>query len=164
MSNRATHPPAPWLRVLMRRNVLAGLMFVTIAALGLWISREYPVGTALRMGTGYVPRLLCWLLLFLGIVIAVQGFVEKGVRQDDPIGLAGWRAVVTVTLSLTAFGLTIETLGLVVSIALLIGFAALAGRGLRLVETVFAAVLLIALSWGIFIVGLGITIPVWPEW
>jgi hypothetical protein len=23
---------------------------------------------------------------------------------------------------------------------------------------------LIALSWGIFILGLGLTIPVWPEW
>jgi hypothetical protein len=27
-----------------------------------------------------------------------------------------------------------------------------------------AAVVLIALSWSIFIVGLGLTIPVWPEW
>jgi hypothetical protein len=27
-----------------------------------------------------------------------------------------------------------------------------------------AALVLIALSWGIFILGLGLTIPVWPEW
>lgn len=164
MSEHATHPPAPWLRVLMRRNVLSGLMFVAIAALGLWISRDYPVGTALRMGTGYVPRLLCWLLLALGLVIAVQGFLEKHVREDDPVGLAGWRAVASVTVALVAFGLAIESLGLVVSIALLIGFAALAGPALRPVETIVAALALIVLSWAIFILGLGITIPVWPEW
>jgi len=52
----AFHHPA--LRVLARKNVLAGLMFIGVAALALWLSRNYPIGTALRMGTGCVPRLL----------------------------------------------------------------------------------------------------------
>ena len=53
--------------------MLSGLLFIAIAAFGLWASRNYPVGTALRMGTGYVPRLLCWLLLGLGAIVLVQG-------------------------------------------------------------------------------------------
>ena len=64
------------LHPLARKNVLAGLMFIAIAALGLWLSRDYPIGTALRMGTGYVPRLLCWILMGLGAAIAVQGLRE----------------------------------------------------------------------------------------
>jgi hypothetical protein len=32
------------------------------------------------------------------------------------------------------------------------------------VETAVAALALIVLSWSIFIFGLGLTIPVWPEW
>jgi putative tricarboxylic transport membrane protein len=63
-------------RVLARRDVLAGLLFIAVAVLGLWLSRDYPIGTALRMGTGYVPRLLCWLLLGLGAVVLVQGLRE----------------------------------------------------------------------------------------
>ncbi len=47
---------------LARADVLSGLLFIAVAAFGLWVSRDYPVGTALRMGTGYVPRLLCWML------------------------------------------------------------------------------------------------------
>ena len=62
--------------MLRRKNVLAGLMFIAIAALGLWVSRNYPVGTALRMSTGYVPRLLCWLLMGLGAIVLVQGLRE----------------------------------------------------------------------------------------
>ena len=62
------------------------------------------------------------------------------------------------------FGLAIERLGLVVSIALLVAFGAVAARDLRPIETVAAALVLIALSWAIFILGLGLTIPVWPEW
>jgi hypothetical protein len=39
-----------------------------------------------------------------------------------------------------------------------------AARDLRPLETLAAAVVLIVLSWAIFILGLGLTIPVWPEW
>jgi putative tricarboxylic transport membrane protein len=155
----------PFWRVLGRKDVLAGLLFIAVAALGLWLSRDYPIGTALRMGTGYVPRLLCWLLLGLGAIILVQGLREaqdaRPLSSDDVSAL---RPVVFVTASLVIFGLSIERLGLVVSILLLIGVGAVAARGLRPLETLAAALVLIVLSWGIFILGLGLTIPVWPEW
>jgi hypothetical protein len=47
---------------------------------------------------------------------------------------------------------------------LLIGVGSLASRSLRPWETLAAALVLIALSWAIFIAGLGLTIPVWPDW
>jgi hypothetical protein len=37
-----------------------------------------------------------------------------------------------------------------------------AARGLRPFETLLAALVLILLSWGIFILGLGLTIRTWP--
>ena len=46
----------------------------------------------------------------------------------------------------------------------MVGVGARAARGLRPLETLLAALVLIALSWAIFILGLGLTIPVWPEW
>jgi hypothetical protein len=152
------------LHVLTHRNVLAGLMFVGVALFGLWLSRDYPVGTVLRMGTGYVPRLLCWVLLGLGLLILVQGFFEarqESRRVSDP---SFWRPLLVVPLSLVLFGMALERLGLVVAILLLIGVGALASRDLRWIETAIAAVVLIVLSWVIFIVGLGLVIPVWPEW
>ena len=71
MSLREEHSNlhAPFWRMLARKDVLAGLLFIAVAVLGLWISRDYPIGTALRMGTGYVPRLLCWLLFGLGVIV-----------------------------------------------------------------------------------------------
>jgi putative tricarboxylic transport membrane protein len=148
---------------LARKNVLAGLMFIAIAALGLWVSRDYPIGTALRMGTGYVPRFLCWILLGLGAAIVVQGLREKGVPPER----TSWRQlmpIMVVTTSLVAFALALEQLGLVLSILLLIGIGAIAARDIKIWETLIAAVVLIALSWAIFILGLGLTIPVWPVW
>ena len=148
-----------------RKDVLAGLMFIAVAVFGLVVSRDYPIGTALRMGTGYVPRLLCWILLGLGFVVLVQGLRAVERRRVRASGApSAWRPVIFVTASLAAFGLAIERLGLVVSILLLIAVGAVAARTLRPIETLAAALVLIGLSWGIFILGLGLTIPVWPEW
>jgi hypothetical protein len=172
-------PPSP-LRILARKNVLAGLMFIAIAAFGLFVSRHYPIGTALRMNTGYVPRLLLWMLLGLGVAILAPGLREKdaaalrGRHDEDETPAARparWRSacmqiipVVVVTGSLVAFALSVERLGLVLSILLLVGIGALAARDITAWEALAAAAVLIVLSWVIFIVGLGLTIPVWPDW
>jgi hypothetical protein len=150
-------------QIIARKDVLAGLLFCGVALIGLIVSRDYPIGTALRMGTGYVPRLLCWMLLALGALVLLQGLRDAEVGRIAASGRSAWRPVIFVTTSLVLFGLTIERLGLVVAILLLIGVGAVAARGLRPVETMAAAVVLIVLSWGIFIVGLGLAIPVWPE-
>jgi len=165
MSSGEQHDTHPLRGIFARKDVLAGLLFIGVALLGLYVSRNYPIGTALRMGTGYVPRLLCWTLFGLGLVVLVQGLREVPIERLRAVGaLAAWRSLLFVTASLVIFGLTIERLGLVVSIFLLIGIGALAARELRALETLAAALVLIALSWGIFILGLGLTIPVWPEW
>jgi hypothetical protein len=72
--------------------------------------------------------------------------------------------MLSVTIAIVAFALSLERLGLVVAIVLLTGIGALATRSLRPLETAVAAIALIVLSWGIFIAGLGLAIPVWPEW
>jgi hypothetical protein len=162
----ASNPPGAFLwQALTRKDVLSGLLFVVVALAGLWLSRDYPIGTAVRMGTGYVPRLLCWILLGLGTVILVQGLREAQPARTLSRGDASaWRPVVFVTAGLVIFGLSLERLGLVVSILLLIGVGAVAARGLRPLETIVAALVLVVLSWAIFILGLGLTIPVWPDW
>jgi len=40
------------------RGVMSGVMFVGIGAIALTIARDYPMGSALRMGPGYFP--MCW--------------------------------------------------------------------------------------------------------
>ena len=159
-ASHITRSPA-W-HALARADVVSGMLFIAVSAYGLWVSRDYPVGTALRMGTGYMPRLLCWLLLGLGALVLAQGLRQP----SSPLrpSAQGWRAMLSVTLALVAFALSIERLGLVLAIVLLTVIGALATRSLRPLETAIAALVLIALSWGIFIEGLGLTIPIWPEW
>jgi hypothetical protein len=167
----AEAPPAHQvLRLIARKNVMAGLMFIAIAALGLWLSRDYPVGTALRMSTGYVPRLLCWLLMGLGAIVLLQGLRAKDITQQtigERPAADAWRVlrpIVLVTASLVAFGLCLERLGLALSILLLVVIASFATRDLKVWETLVAAAGLIALTWIIFILGLGLPLPLLPDW
>ena len=152
-----------WWAVLQRKDVLSGLLFMGVAVFGLWVSRNYPIGTASSMGTGYMPRLLLWVLLGLGGLILVSGLWKADrLPEADTSGEVAWRPIVFVTLSLVVFGLALERLGLVLSILLLTGIGAVAGRSMRPLETAIATLVLIALCWLIFIVGLSLPIPLWP--
>src|SRR3979409_1269739 len=163
-----TAPRRDWLGTLWRKNVLAGLMFMSVALLGLFLSRNYPLGTILRMGTGYVPRLLCWVLLALGAAVTLVG----ALGADDRFSEDGspWRSLLFVPLSLICFALTAESLGLVIASASLVVVGALAGRHMRIVEVAVpagvaaTAVVLSALCVAIFIWGLALPIAIWPEW
>ena len=153
-----------WHDVIRRTDVLAGLLFITVAAVGLWVSRDYPSGTALRMSTGYVPRLLLWALLLLGSAILIAGLRSSEADHDvHSQPRVGWRAIVLVPASLVAFSLSLERFGLIVACAVLIGIGSIAGRGLRLGEIVGAVVLLTFMTWVIFVWALGLPIRVWPE-
>ena len=77
---------------LARADVLSGLLFIAVAALGPVDLPRLSVGTALRMGTGYVPRLLCWMLLGLGAIVLVQGLRDASAAAAL-VGDGRWRAV-----------------------------------------------------------------------
>lgn len=152
----------PAWQAIRRKNFLSGLFFIGIAALGLWVSRNYPIGTAFRMGTGYVPRMLCWILLSLGVAILVQGLRAPEADMEHGTGLP-LRPLIFVPAAILAFAFTIERLGIVIAAVLLIGIGSLAGREVRPLEVAIAAGVLVTLTLAIFIWGLGLPIAVWPE-
>lgn len=163
---------SPFLRALCRTDTLAGLMFIAVAAAALWISRDYPLGTLRRMGAGYMPQLLAWALMGLGIIVLCQGLLagdrSAHTSAADPESDSAdhkqnlW-SVVFVTASLVAFALSIERFGLIIAILLLVAIASFAYRGLRWWETLLTALFMIALSWAVFVLGLGISVKVLPE-
>lgn len=163
----------PLLVALTRKNVLAGLMFIAIAAFGLWLARDYPLGTLRRMDTGFMPRMLCWILMALGAFVLVQGLLERGEPADAPAEdadvvdepgvIATLWPIAVVAASLVAFALSIERYGLVVAVVSLIMIAGLAYRGLKWWETLAVAVVMTALCWAVFILGLGMSMRVLPE-
>ncbi len=163
----------PLLRALLAKDSLAGLMFIAIATAGLWISRNYPLGSLRRMGSGYMPQMLCWLLMGLGAVVLVQGLLARDKpslvdevvqvqRAGDGRTQSFW-PILIVAASLVAFALAIQPLGLIAAVVALVLVASFAYQGLGWGETLVSAVVLTGLCWVVFVLGLGMTVSMFPE-
>ena len=148
------------IRIKSQSDLLAGLFFVMLAVAGLWVSRDYPIGTALEMGMGYVPRLLLWILLLLGAVVTIRGLTISA----EAGGPWAWRPLLMIGAAFLFFGFGIERLGMVISSIALVMLGGYAGYDARFRELAIASILLAAGSAVIFSWAAGVPIPIWPRW
>jgi hypothetical protein len=138
------------------RDFWAGIVLIAVGAGAILVSREYPLGTMLRMGAGYFPTLLGGLLALFGLHLLVKGL--RSAERIEP----GWslRALIVLPLSLALFGFLMDRAGLVPALAVLILGSAAAGREFRPLEVVLLAAFLIAFSVAVFVWALGLPYPV----
>jgi hypothetical protein len=61
-----------------QKDMAAGLFFLVIGTLGIWLGWELPMGMALRMGPGYVPKGLSGILIILGVFIGARAIAING--------------------------------------------------------------------------------------
>ena len=137
------------------RDFFGGLMYIVTGAAGWWIARDYPFGSALRMGPGYFPTVLSWMMIAFGVAILIMGFKNN-------VKIAGnWsiRALIVLPLSTIAFGYMMEEVGFLPAMLVLIPFSAIAGREFKLVEIALLTVGLTILCTAMFIYGLGLPYP-----
>lgn len=141
------------------KDFWSGLMFLAFALATVAAARNYSMGSAGRMGPGYFPMLLGLVLAGLGAVLVIRSFALDGER------IAGLRLLPLgiMILAVCLFALTVEPLGLVVALAILVLIVAWAGGEFRLRQTLALAVFLVVFSVGIFVYALKLPLPVWPS-
>jgi cytochrome c biogenesis protein CcdA len=61
----------------LHRDVIAGTLFVLIGVFAVLVARAYPAGSAMRMGPGYFPLVLGWLLIVLGAWVGLRAFRRR---------------------------------------------------------------------------------------
>jgi hypothetical protein len=101
---------------LRSKDLWAGLMLIAIGAGAMSIARNYPFGTALRMGPGYFPVVLGGLLVVFGLYLAGSS-MRGGGEIESPWSL---RALAVLPLSLVLFGLLTERAGFIAALIVLI--------------------------------------------
>lgn len=132
------------------QDVFAGLIYVVIGIIGFVIAMGYKLGNAVEMGPGYFPRILSALLVVFGLVIMARGLRNRiGIDK-----IWAWRSLLLLSLAIVLFGATLEPLGLVPAVSILILVAAYAGHefklpevlGLMAIMSLFAAIVFV---WGL---------------
>jgi len=137
------------------RDFFAGLLYIGLGALAMWIARDYPFGSALRMGPGYFPSVLGGMMIAFGVAVVLMG-----VKNNEKIK-GGWsiRALIVLPLAAVIFGYVMEHVGFIPALALLIPIAAASGNEFKWKEIIPLTIGLVVLSLAIFIWGLGLPYP-----
>ena len=141
------------------KDFWSGLMFLTFAAVGLFVATGYSFGRGGRMGPGYFPVMLSIVLGVLGAILLVRSLVLEG----ESIGRIRLMPLAVLTVSVIIFGLMIEPFGLVISLATVTLISAFAGGEARPLEAVALSLVLTLMSVGIFVYALRLPLSVWPN-
>lgn len=149
------------MKIKSQRDFASGLLFLVVGVAFAWGATEYSFGTSARPGPGYFPFGLGILLALLGALVLFKALTLES-EGGDPIGDIAWRPLLIIVAAVTVFGLALPRLGLIVTLPLLITLAALAGKQFHWRDVLISSVVLTAGSWALFILGLKLTIPVWP--
>lgn len=137
------------------RDFFAGLTYIGIGAAGWWMALDYPFGSALRMGPGYFPIVLSWIMIAFGIAIMLMG-----VKNNEKIkGHWSWRALIVLPLSTVVFGYMMEEVGFIPAMLVLIPLSAASGKEFKWREIVPLTIGLTILCTALFIYGLGLPYP-----
>ena len=148
------------IRRINRRDLAFGGLMMALALFALWESRNYDMGTADQMSTGYMPRLISILLLSVGAIIALKAFWRGVMAELEP---HNWlRPLVAISAALLVFMLALNRLGLIASSIILVLISGLASRETRPVSLAIWAVVLAAGSAAVFVYLIGLPIGLWP--
>ncbi len=130
-------------------------MLIAIGAAAVVIARNYPFGTASRMGAGFFP-------LVLGVALVLFGlyFIARGLKSSGRIeGTWSLRALIMLPLAFVLFGFLMEHAGFIPAMLALIVGSAAAGSEFSLGEVLVLSLLLTALGAVVFVWALGLPYP-----
>ena len=133
---------------------MSGLMFIGFGLLALYFGQKLALGTPVRMGPGWVPRMLALVMMGLGGLICVIALVAG----SDPVEKPKWKPITLVTIGIICFALLFERAGLLPALVVLIFISSLGGEEFKLTEVIGNTVVLAILCTLVFKVGLGMNI------
>jgi hypothetical protein len=150
------------LKIKSEKDFWSGLMFIAVGVAFAWGATAYSFGSAARPGPAYFPFGLGIIMALLGSAILFTSLTIE-VEGGDKIGHWPLKQGAWILGAVVLFGILIPKIGMAVALPVLIGIASLASGEFRWKEVLANAVILTVASWGIFIKGLGLTIPLWPS-
>jgi len=149
------------LRIRNLQDFWSGMFFIALGLLAIWLSHDYPMGSASQPGPGYFPIWLGGIMTILGAIIGGASLKLHG-DAGERIDLREWgfRPWLVLPLTLAVYALLMEAdFGFVPSLVVLIVGCALAHKDVHWGETILLSVFLTAGAVAIFIYGLELPYP-----
>jgi hypothetical protein len=141
---------------LLSKDFLSGVMFIAFGLVALYFGRNLQMGTTVRMGPGYVPHMLAYIMMSLGGILTVVSLVTQGEPTEAP----KWKPITMVTIGIICFAALFERAGLLPALVALVLIASLGGEEFKLTEVLGNMVVLAVLCILVFKIGLGMNISI----
>jgi hypothetical protein len=140
-------------------EIVSGLLILAFGAFFFIGAAEYPMGTINRMGPGFIPRSLGGISMGLGFLICLGSL-----RASGGLPHVSWRAVASITASISIFGLLIERLGLVPAVLAASALSMLGNIDATWRQIIVTSASIALICFVLFIVLLGLPIPaLWTD-
>lgn len=138
------------------RDIIGGFALVAIGLFAALHAQRYDLGELQEMGPGYFPTALGILLIILGLFVAIPAFFREGTAIKIE-----WKSLVWVLISIAVFALALPKAGLIVATVLSVIAASIPSKSSWKTRLILA-VSIAALTYVVFLFGLGMVLPVWP--
>jgi hypothetical protein len=148
-------------KIKSQKDFWSGLLFVAVGLAFAWGATNYSFGTSARPGPGYFPLGLGLILAGLGALTLFEALAIE-TEDGERIGAFAWKPLGTILIAVLLFGFLLPRLGMALTIPLLVIISSLAGDEFHWRDAIINSVVLTLGSWGIFILGLKLVIPLWP--
>ena len=142
------------------KDFWTGVIYIVVGS-GAWIiSRDYGMGSAVKMGPAYFPTILGILLTLIGIISVVRSFLKSG----SPIGTVAWKGLVLIVVSTLLFGMIVRGAGLIIALPLLVIVSAFASARFSWKTSLAEAAGITVFCIVVFLKGLGVPLPILGSW
>ena len=137
-----------------------GVVYVAFGSAAIIVSRNYGMGTALKMGPSYFPTILGGFLIVIGVISLIRSFIKPG----SPFGAFAVKGLLLITASIILFGFIVRGAGLVIALPLLVIISSCASIRFRWKYSLVLAVGLTIFCILVFLKGLGVPLPILGSW
>jgi hypothetical protein len=150
------------LRILSRnpKDLGTGILFIVVGLAAILFVRNHQMGTAMRMGPAYYPTMLGLLQVAIGIAVLLRALIRPG----SPVGRFPLAKIALVLGAIVLFGLLLRGTGLIMAIIVIVVLSAYASEKFRWPVALLLAVGIAVCSAVIFVLLLGIPIPMIGTW
>jgi uncharacterized membrane protein YidH (DUF202 family) len=145
------------LRIKSPQDLGAAVVFIAIGLAGVYFGRDLQFGTAARMGPGYFPIIVSWVIVAIGVMVGFKALTIDGPRIEP----VQFRPILVVVAAILAFGYLIDRIGMAITAVLLTILAGFARRDVNVLETILLGAGLALFSVLLFVYALSQPIPAW---
>jgi hypothetical protein len=149
-------------KIKSHRDFLAGWAFMLVGVLFALGGIGRSVGSSEQPGPGFFACSLGLTLAVLGLALLFKSLAIE-TEGGDPVDPVAWRALLGVVLAVASFGVTVQTVGLVLATLIVVVLASWPGAGRRWTQVLALAGVLAFLGWLVLGVALTVAVPLWPR-